>query len=413
LEALVQTPAGKRIVVMEPALSLAPSAYKGSLAFYRLARALGMRVVPFTVVRAVPIAELEAAVGGDRVTRVLIGDVRVQNDGTVDVLLATRASPSGGSAWDAPAGMPFDVIEGAEVEIWDRWAASPVPAFGEDSTLLRDYLEMLVLDYLAANVARRNAFRSGPSALTLSDNSTAFPAHVEHMLLDRLLRRLRAAARYPRGLYDALRRFDRGRATRTFNDGPFEGWLLSPRTVIAFDERRAALLTLKEARIAERGAAAVLTLRGRCEGLASRARAGDAAIVIDARTLRSWIEAADCEATPEDGGVLRIRPRDAEDAKDQELPPFYAQLSDNWVLLSMLPMLKPREYGADDLARRLLAANRVMRLAKYARDKEGAVVLCAELPTESLDASEIADAVRRMLEYARRFRSDVLGPGSL
>jgi hypothetical protein len=136
----------------------------------------------------------------------------------------------------------------------------------------------------------------------------------------------------------------------------------------------------------------------------------DSAIVIDARTLRSWIEAADCDATPEDGGALRIRPHDAE---DQKLPPFYAQLSDNWVLLSMLPMLRPNEYGADNLARRLLAANRAMRLAKYARDKEGAVVLCAELPTESLDASEIADAVRRMLEYAKRFRSEVLGPVSI
>jgi hypothetical protein len=259
-EALVQTPAGKRVVVVEPALSGAPLAFRAPLAFYRLAHALGMRVVPRTVVRAVPIAELEAAVGGDRVTKVLLGDVRVQNDGTVDVLLATRASPSAGSPWDAPAGMPFDTMEGPETEIWDRWAASPLPAFGEDSALLRDYLEMLVLDYLAANAARRNAFRSGPSALTLGDNSGAFPAHVEHTLLDRLLRRLRAAARFPRGLLDALRRFDRGRATRTFNDGPFEGWLLSPRTVIELDERRAALLTLVEARIAEHGAAAVLAL---------------------------------------------------------------------------------------------------------------------------------------------------------
>jgi hypothetical protein len=131
------------------------------------------------------------------------------------------------------------------------------------------------------------------------------------------------------------------------------------------------------------------------------------AIVIDARTLRGWIEAAGCDATPEEGGALRIRPR-AE--KDHALPPFYAQLSDNWVLLSMLPMLGRGEFRGDDLARRLLSANRAMRLAKYAVDKEGAVVLCAELPTESLDASEIGDAVRRMIDYARSFRTDILGP---
>jgi hypothetical protein len=219
-----------------------------------------MHVVPFTVVRAVPVAELEAAVGQDRVIKTLLGELGVQNDGTVDVLLATRASPSAGSPWDAPQGTPFDPIEGEQVGIWDQWSTSPRPAFGEDSVLLRDYLEMLVLDYLSANVARRAAFRSGQSALVLGDNGSAFPARVEHSLLDRLLRHLRAAARFPRGLYDALRRFDRARAVRTFNDGPFESWLLSPRTLIELDERRAALLTLVEARIAERGAASVLAL---------------------------------------------------------------------------------------------------------------------------------------------------------
>ena len=47
---------------------------------------------------------------------------------------------------------------------------------------------------------------------------------------------------------------------------------------------------------------------------------------------------------------------------------------------------------ADDLGRRLLAANREMRVAKFALGADGAVVLCAELPTESLDESELADA---------------------
>ena len=116
--------------------------------------------------------------------------------------------------------------------------------------------------------------------------------------------------------------------------------------------------------------------------------------MIDARTLRGWIEAAGCDATPEEGGTLRLRPRDE---RDQGVPPFYVQLSDNWVLFSILPMLAKNQYRADDLARRLLAQNRAMRLAKFALDKEGAVVLCAELPTESLDASEIAESCRALL----------------
>jgi hypothetical protein len=67
-------------------------------------------------------------------------------------------------------------------------------------------------------------------------------------------------------------------------------------------------------------------------------------------------------------------------------------------------MLGPADLRPDNLSRILLAANREMRLAKFALDAEGAVILCAELPTESLDASEVADVVRRVVGYARRFR---------
>jgi hypothetical protein len=121
--------------------------------------------------------------------------------------------------------------------------------------------------------------------------------------------------------------------------------------------------------------------------------------VVDLPTLRAYIEGAGCDAKPEGLATIRITPRDG----GPDVPPFFAQLGENWVALTMLPMLPRNAYRADDLGRRLLAANREMRVAKFALDKEGDVVLCAELPTESLDASEIAVAVHRMVEYARRF----------
>jgi Tir chaperone protein (CesT) family len=89
------------------------------------------------------------------------------------------------------------------------------------------------------------------------------------------------------------------------------------------------------------------------------------------------------------------------------LPPFYVQLGANWVMLSILPIIGPGEWQPDDLYLRLLAENRSMRLAKFALDDGGAVVLCAELPTESLDESELADAVRQMIRYARAFRTEL------
>ena len=40
----------------------------------------------------------------------------------------------------------------------------------------------------------------------------------------------------------------------------------------------------------------------------------------------------------------------------------------------------------------------------YVRD-HGEIVLCAELPTESLDYAEFADTVERMVGYASRYRN--------
>lgn len=234
-----------RPAVAEPALLSAPTAYRAPLAYYLLAKALGMRVVPATVVRAVPLADLGAAEGD---AQALLGDLRVQNDGSVDVLLRRRVE-----------GKAFDPRDDHETATWDRWAASASPAAGEDGALLRDYVEVRVLDYLAADQARPEVLRTG-SGLALADNASAFPPRVDPPTLDRMLRRLRSFARFPRGLRDALARFDRERAQATFTAGRFEGWLLSPRAVVELDERRAALLTLIEARVAERGAAAVLSL---------------------------------------------------------------------------------------------------------------------------------------------------------
>ena len=129
--------------------------------------------------------------------------------------------------------------------------------------------------------------------------------------------------------------------------------------------------------------------------------------MIDVPTLRKWIEAVGYETTLEGPSTLRVHLRaEAAPKPASTLPPFLVQLSENWLLLSMLPMAGRGAYRAEDLGRRLLAQNREMRLCKFALDKAGAVVLCAELPTESLDASEVTAAVERMVEYARRFQAE-------
>ena len=250
LDARLASDGGSTPVTLALALSADPLAYRPALAFYRLASGLQARVVPVTALRHLSVGELGPLAERQPEMMTLLREARVQNDGTIDALLAA----SGGAG-----GVPVDVEHGREVVAWGRWAASLTPAPGEDSGLLRDYLEMLALDYLSANVVRRRAVLRG-GGLVLTDNASAFPPRTDGPSLDRLLRRLRAAQRFPRGLREALLAFDRERAVAAFADGGFETWLLSPRARLELDERRAALLTLIEARIGERGAAAVLSL---------------------------------------------------------------------------------------------------------------------------------------------------------
>jgi hypothetical protein len=126
--------------------------------------------------------------------------------------------------------------------------------------------------------------------------------------------------------------------------------------------------------------------------------------VIDNATLQGWIEKLGYDTTIDGASMLRLTAREG-----APLPSFFVQCTENWVLLSILGLVEADAFRPDDLGRRLLAANRDMRVAKFALDEAGEIILCAELPTESLDPSELADAVSRLASVARRFRSDFLG----
>jgi hypothetical protein len=158
------------------------------------------------------------------------------------------------------------------MEIWARWAASPAPLPGERTGLVRDYVEALALDYLSGHVLRRAYTVDEPAgALILEDNAEAFPLHLPERALDRFLRRLAAVARFPRRLRDALGRLGPSEAAALLAPGSpspgtaavpegFGQWLVPPRTLVDLEERRAALITLIEAKIAIHGEAAALSL---------------------------------------------------------------------------------------------------------------------------------------------------------
>jgi len=247
------------------ALTDEPQALRRPLAFYKLARALGAHVVPVSVLRregAGSIAELLEK--QPDLLLALKPRLAIQNDGTVDALLTTVGPID--APWSAPQGSPIAVNGSAEIDALARRASSAIPLPGERPQLLRDFVEMIALDYLSANVLRRTAvLDAAAGALVLDDNATAFPLHVDPRAEARLLNLLRSSARFPKNLRSALEAFDRSRAVSTLAPGSFEGWLISPRSLVALDERRVSLLSLLDAKIAAAGSpssgdAAVLSL---------------------------------------------------------------------------------------------------------------------------------------------------------
>ncbi|WP_438017071.1 YbjN domain-containing protein [Sorangium sp. So ce315] len=163
--------------------------------------------------------------------------------------------------------------------------------------------------------------------------------------------------------------------------------------------------------------------------------------MIDVTMLQRWTEDIGYSAELEKPSILRIRPREEGVV---ELPPFYVQCTENWVVLSMFGVLDGVDVqggaggdaalgvdaqggaGGDavlaplaedtgqvvGLLRHLLEANRDMRVAKFALDERNEILLCAELPTESLDRSEFVDAVERIIEYAATYRHALVDPGA-
>lgn len=127
---------------------------------------------------------------------------------------------------------------------------------------------------------------------------------------------------------------------------------------------------------------------------------------MDLDTLKSWIHELGYRADIEDPSTLRVRPREEGVGV---FPPFFVQRTESWVVLSMMDVLGEEALLLEELPVRLLEANREMRLVKFALDERDRPLLCAELPTESLDQAELADAVERLIEYATTYRRALLG----
>lgn len=89
--------------------------------------------------------------------------------------------------------------------------------------------------------------------------------------------------------------------------------------------------------------------------------------------------------------------------------PFYFRLSEDWLILSIVPFMRVDGRPSLELSRWLLRVNRDRHMAKFAYDEDGDIVLTAELPTASLSDEEIGLALNELLTTAREQKKMLRG----
>jgi hypothetical protein len=243
-----------RLMLAHPA---APRAFRGGVAYRRLAEALGVTLVPPAAERSFRAADLLSRYDGPEPGRqALEARLVVLADGSVDAGVFAL-----GPGMDAPSA-PRRVHLASSVELvrWSRWAASTTPSPDEPPGAVSSYVTALVLDYLAANVLRGEVLIDGEGRLILDDNLTAFPAHPDADAVRKLAERLRPVQRFPRALHAALRDLDEPTLREALAPGSFDRWLVPPRTWVEVLERQKSVLSLIDARVQGLGADVALSL---------------------------------------------------------------------------------------------------------------------------------------------------------
>ena len=232
------------------AMRIDPTAYKPRLAFYRVATALGSSLVPRAEVYQVRLGEvLHALLHDPPGLAHLRAGVTVNNDGTVVVLLT---SPIEG-------GHSVDITASAEAAGWRSFAEGRERVPPEREKLVLAYVEALVLDFLTANVGRRLVtVDATKTTLFLTENGGAFNERADPRALDAILAQLKRVNRFPERLITRLRLFDRNEADRVLRAGTFTSWLVATRPLSEMMERRRAIVSLVDARVAELGDAGLV-----------------------------------------------------------------------------------------------------------------------------------------------------------
>jgi hypothetical protein len=223
--------------------------YRGEIAAYRLAKALGLDNVPRAVPRAFPLASLRAACatspgGAEQLDREVLADPDGAVRGAfIDWIDDYRELPVENSSWRAR---------------WQPWVLDSHAKLGKkERTLATAISTMIVFDYVIANWDRYsggNVARDGDSGSVLFvDNDGAFYEPPPPKPLARQFGMVRRIVRFSRRFVTALRALDRTKLADVFGEESPGRPLLPQSAVAATDVRRRSAIRAIDVHLAAQG----------------------------------------------------------------------------------------------------------------------------------------------------------------
>jgi hypothetical protein len=234
-------------------LPLGSRRYRGEIAAYRLACALGLTNVPRALPRDFTASDLRSAFGtpeaaADFDRKALVDASGLVHGALIPWIADYRVVPLEEDSWRAK---------------WQRWLTDPAAVVPPaQSSLAASISTMIVFDYVTANWDRwsgGNVAQAGAQGtLLFVDNDGAFYEHPGTGPLASQLERLRRIVRFSRGFVAAIRALDEGKARAAIGDDSSGQPLLSDRVLAGVEARRKTALATVEARIARAGEAATL-----------------------------------------------------------------------------------------------------------------------------------------------------------
>lgn len=210
-----------------------PQRHRPLVALYRLAEALSFRVVPRTEMHLLRWKDLLENAENEETRRWLATMPALNPDGTISAALVALpgATKSRATRWSQ------------EEQQWSRLIENPEKLTADQQELARDWVEVLVLDYLSAAILRRTVEQDPTGRLWLLDNRGTFVEHPEAYAVDQILGRLKRCQYWPQGLRGALEQLNEAKLRQGLHSGSYDQWLVYRRGLKEISIRRRALLS--------------------------------------------------------------------------------------------------------------------------------------------------------------------------